>query len=107
MAQEEFPLKSAEEVIEYIANWKKDRCPLRLDPHLTRDRAYRNVTNRDCDYVLTNATPQSLRWPPEWDEKHQNYVLHIRGVDLFEKGVELLFTIDFENARIIVFNWKA
>ena len=107
MPREEFPLKTAEDVIRYIAAWKKDRCPLRIDPHLTRDRANRNVTNRDCDHVLTSATPNSLQWPPEWDEKHQVYVLHIEGTDLDCRDVEMLFKIDFENARIIVFNWKA
>jgi hypothetical protein len=86
---------------------EKDRSPLRIDPHLTKDRANRNVTIRDCDHVLTSATPESLQFPPEWDEKHRIYVLHIKGDDLDGREVEILFNIDFNNARIIVFNWKA
>jgi hypothetical protein len=107
MPQKEFFLKSAEDVVDYIAKWKKDRCPLRIDPHLKKDRAERHVTTRDCDYVLTTATPESLQWPPEWDEKHQNYVLHVRSTDLDGEDVELLFCVDFERATIVVFNWKA
>lgn len=107
MPREGFPLKTAVDVITYIAAWKKDRCPLRIDPHLTRDRAYRNVSNRDCNHVLTSATPESLLWPPEWDETHRVYVLHVRGTDLDGRDVELLFKIYFKNATIVVFNWKA
>lgn len=104
--QKDFRLETAEAVIEYIRVWKKDRCRLRIDPHLKIDRAFRHVTMRDCDYVLTSATVESLQWPPEWDEKHQNHVLHIQATDLDEKSVEMLFCVDFENATIVVFNWK-
>ncbi len=111
MPQEPIPkflLNSKEEVVDYIANWKKQKNPLRIDPHLKIDRAFRNVSIRDCDYVLTTDTDNTLQWPPEWDEKHRNHVLHIKGIDLDgQPSVELLFYIDFRNATIIVFNWKA
>jgi hypothetical protein len=109
MPQEPIPkflLQSKEEVVEYIASWKKQKNPLRIDPHLKIDRAYRNVSIRDCDYVLTTDTANTLQWPPEWDEKHQNHVLHIKSTDLDDQTVELLFYIDFRNATIVVFNWK-
>ena len=103
----EFFLGSAKEAVDYIANWKKQRGRLRIDAHLKLDRAQRNVSIRDCDYVPTTATEKSLQWPPEWDNKHQNHVLHIKSVDLDDEAVELLFVIDSANFTIIVFNWLA
>lgn len=103
----EFFLKSKEEVVDYIASWKKQKGPLRLDPHLKIDRPERNVSIRDCDYVLTTDTANTLQWPPEWDEKHNNHVLHIISTDLDGEPVELLFVINFQRFTIIVFNWLA
>ena|SRR5258707_8688558 len=107
VAARQFQLGSAKEVVDYIASWKEQKGPLRIDPHLKVDRAFRDVSTRDCEYVLTAATVESLQWPPEWDEKHQNHVLHINSTDLYGEAVELLFRIDFENFRIVVFNWLA
>ena len=103
----EFLLKSKEDAVGYIASWKKQGGRLRIDPHLKVDRAFRNVSIRDCDYVLTTDTANTLQWPPEWDEKHRNHVLHIKSIDLNGESVEMLFWIDFQNFTIIVFNWLA
>lgn len=102
-----FFLDSAQDVVEYIGNWKKQGGRLRIDKHLWRDRANRNVTIRDCDYVLTTATTTSLQWPPEWNGKHHNHVLSINSTDLEGEVVKLLFVIDSENFTIVVFNWLA
>ena len=108
MGQEpKFLLDEAQDVVDYLASWAKQDNPLRIDPHLKIDRDFRNVSNRDCKYVLTTATVNTLQWPPEWDEKHRNHVLHIKSIDLDEREVELLFVIDFKNATVVVFNWLA
>ena len=106
MPHEEFPFKTAEEFLEiYIAGWKNNGV-IRLHPHLKRDRGFRNVTIRDCENIITSASSQSLRWPPEWNEKHNNFVLRIRGRDLDDKGLELVVTVIFENATIMVITAK-
>ena len=93
--ESKFLLNSRQDVVDYIANWKRQKNPLRIDPHLKVDRAFRNVSIRDCDYVLTTDTNKTIQWPPEWDEKHQIHVLHIESIDLDGQRVELLFYIDF------------
>jgi hypothetical protein len=103
----EFFLKTADDVVTYLADWKRQKGRLRVDKHLWRDRANRNVTDRDCEYVLTTATVNSLQWPPVWNAKHQNHVLRIDSFDLDGEAVSLLFVIDSENFRIVVFNWLA
>jgi len=105
LPQEPFPLQSAKEVVDYIRDWLRQDGPIRIDPHLKEDRAFRNVTTKDCKYVLSTVTEDSLQWPPEWDERHQKYVLHIVGTDLDNEPVEMLFNIYFDNFRINVFNW--
>ena len=105
--ERKFFLASKEETVDYIANWKKQGGRLRIDPHLKVDRVFRNVSIRDCDYVLTTDTANTLQWPPEWDERHNNHVLHIKSIDLDGESVEMLFRIDFPNFTIIVFNWLA
>lgn len=107
MAQGKFLLESAAEVVNYIARWIEQKGPIRIDAHLKIARSFRNVSIRDCKHVLTTATLDTLQWPPEWDEKHQNHVLHIKGTDLDGEPVEMLFVIDFENFTINVFNWLA
>lgn len=102
-----FFLGSAQDVVDYIAEWKRQKGPLRVDKHLWLERANRNVTNRDCEYVLTTATVSSLQWPPKWDERHKNHVLRINSIDLDGELVGLLFVIDSENFSIVVFNWLA
>lgn len=102
-----FFLDSAQDVVNYIAEWKRQKGPLRIDKHLKLERANRNVNDRDCDYVLTTATVETLQWPPKWDAKHKNHVLRINSVDLDDESVGLLFVIDFENFKIVVFNWLA
>jgi hypothetical protein len=102
-----FFLSSKKELIDYVISWEEQGNPLRIDPHLKYDRAFRNVSMRDCKYVLTKDIENSLQWPPEWDSKHQNHVLHIKGEDLDGREVELIFRIDFRNATIIVITWKA
>ena len=102
-----FFLDNAQDVVDYLANWKQQRGPIRIDKHLWKERANRNVTIRDCEYVLTTATAKSLQWPPEWDAKHRNHVLHIISTDLEGASVELLFIIDSANFTIVVFNWLA
>jgi hypothetical protein len=103
--QEPFPLDSAEKVVDYIKGWLKQDGPIRIDPHLKVDRSFRNVSTRDCKYVLSTISEQSLHWPPEWDEKHGKYVLHVVGTDLDGEPVEMLFNIYFDNFKINVFNW--
>jgi hypothetical protein len=103
----EFFLKSKEEVVAYIASWKKQKEPLRIDPHLNIDRPERHVSIRDCDYVLTTDTANTLQWPPMWDEKHRYHVLHIIGTDLDGEPVKLLFVINSARFTIVVFNWLA
>jgi hypothetical protein len=103
--QKDFPLKSAKDVVDYINSWLEQDGPLRIDPHLKEDRSFRNVSTRDCKYVFATVTEQSLQWPVEWDEKHQNHVLHITGTDLDGQAVEMLVNVDFENFRMNVFNW--
>jgi hypothetical protein len=104
---QKFFLNTKKELIEYIVSWHKQGNPLRIDPHLNRDRAYRNVTTRDCKYMLINDLENTLQWPPEWDSNHQNHVLHIKGEDLDGREAELVFRIDSENARIVAITWKA
>jgi hypothetical protein len=102
-----FPINTAKEVVDYINGWLKQDGPLRIDPHLKEDRKFRNVTNRDCKYVFSTISEESLHWPPEWNEKHQRYVLHIVGEDLDGLPVEMLFNIFFENYTMNVWNWLA
>jgi len=103
--QKPFLLNDKKEVVDYIRSWVEQNGRFRLDPHLKIDRDFRQVSIRDCKYVLSTATVDSLQWPPEWDEKHQNHVLHINSFDLDGEPVEMLFVIDFENFTIRVFNW--
>jgi hypothetical protein len=105
--QKDFPLQSAKDVVEYIRNWIEQDGPIRIDAHLKIDRKFRNVSTRDCKYVLAAVTEASLEYPPERDEKHRNHVLHIHGTDLDGEAVELLCVIDFKNFTIVVFNWLA
>src|SRR5438552_328918 len=106
VGHEEFPFKTAEDFLKiYIAGWKNNGR-IRLHPHLKRDRGYRHVTTRDCEEILTSATARSLQWPPEWNEEHQNYVLRIRGRDFDDKLLELVFTVYFESATVIVITAK-
>lgn len=105
MPHEKFPYESAEDFLKYIAGWKNNGR-LRLDLHLKRDRFYRSVTTRDCEEILTTARASSFLWPPEWDEAHQNYVLRVRGRDLDDKGMELVFTVDFPNATVLIITAK-
>jgi hypothetical protein len=104
---EPFPLGSAKEVVDYIRGWLEQDGPIRIDPHLKVDRSFRNVSTRDCKYVLSTVTEDSLQWPIEWDETHRKYVLHISGTDLDGQPVEMLFNIYFDNFKINVFNWKS
>jgi hypothetical protein len=53
VAARQFQLGSAKEVVDYIASWKEQKGRLRIDPHLKVDRAFRNVSTRDCEHVLT------------------------------------------------------
>jgi hypothetical protein len=106
-AQGDFPLKSAKEVADYIRSWIEQDGPIRIDAHLKVDRKFRNVSTRDCKYVLTNVREESIEYPPKWDKKHQNHVLHVHGTDLDGESVEMLCVIDFENFTIVVFNWLA
>ncbi len=103
MSQEKIPHLSFDEVVSYLDRWEKLGGTIRLSTHLKYDRAYRNVSIRDCRYVLTTGI---LCWPPEWDESYQNWVYDIGGHDLDDSWLRPIFTIDLENMRIIIITGK-
>lgn len=103
MSQEKIPPYTKDEIVNYVRDWKKNGIRLRVHPHLKIDRAYRNISTRDIEHVLTIG---NLQWPPEWDKKHANFVYHIVGIDLDDSKLELIFKIDFENATIIIITGK-
>jgi hypothetical protein len=86
-----------------IAEWLKSGV-IRVGGHLKYDRAYRGVARRDCLYYLERGY---LCWPPEWDEKHENWVFHVGGWSLDDDLLELLFTIDYKRGVIEFFNAKS
>jgi hypothetical protein len=105
MSQEKLPPLSKSETEEYVRNWKKNGIQVRLSFHLKVERAYRNISIRDCEDILTTG---DLLWPPLWDEEYLNFVYKIVGDDLGsdDARLELVFCIEFETATIKVITGK-
>lgn len=103
MHQENVPPPSFEEIVRLLESWEKNGGSIRLSLHLKYDRAYRNVSIRDCRYVLATGI---LCWPPEWDDARQNWVYRMAGDDLDDSRLEVVFALDLTNMRIIVITGK-
>lgn len=94
---------SFQEVLDLIDEWLKRGGDISLGHHLPKDRPWRNISRRDCLYVIENGY---LSWPPETDSEYGNDVYHICRRDLDDELLEIVFYFDFENGIIRVITAK-
>lgn len=90
---------SEETAKKWIKEWCEYDGSVCMSVHMKRDRAYRNITLRDCKHVLQTG---ELQYPPEWDERHQNWVFKQCGVDLDGDPLTLVFRFDPPNVQIVI-----
>jgi hypothetical protein len=75
-----------------ISEWLDRGGLIDIGDHLKVYRAERNISRRDCLYMLRNGW---FSWPPEWDDQRGNWVFHVGGEDLDGELLELLFVIKY------------
>jgi hypothetical protein len=90
---------SEETAKKWIEEWCEHDGSVCLSIHLKRDRAYRNITFRDCKHVLKTG---ELQYPPEWDKKYENWVFKKHGFDLDGDPLTVVFRFDPPNVRIVI-----